>query len=71
MKNLESLLLNPILLAVKKLFGADLPEHQVNFQTTRKEFDGDVTLVVFPIVRFAKKSPEETAEVIVMQFIFV
>ena len=64
MKNLESLLLNPILLAVKKLFGADLPEHQVNFQTTRKEFQGDVTLVVFPIVRFAKKSPEETAEVI-------
>ena len=64
MKNLESLLLNPILLAVKKLFGADLPENQVNFQTTRKEFQGDVTLVVFPIVRFAKKSPEETAEVI-------
>ena len=64
MKNLELRLLNPILLAVKKLFGADLPAHQVNFQTTRKEFDGDVTLVVFPIVRFAKKSPEETAEVI-------
>ena len=64
MKNLESLLLKPILLAVKNLFGADLPEHQVNFQTTRKEFQGDVTLVVFPIVRFAKKSPEETAEVI-------
>jgi arginyl-tRNA synthetase len=64
MKNLELRLLNPILLAVKKLFGADLPGHQVNFQTTRKEFDGDVTLVVFPMVRFAKKSPEETAEVI-------
>ena len=64
MKNLELRLLNPILLAVKKLFGADLSEHQVNFQTTRKEFDGDVTLVVFPMVRFAKKSPEETAEVI-------
>ena len=64
MKNLELRLLNPILLAVKKLFGADLPAHQVNFQTTRKEFDGDVTLVVFPMVRFAKKSPEETAEVI-------
>jgi arginyl-tRNA synthetase len=64
MKNLELRLLNPILLAVKKLFGADLPEHQVNFQTTRKEFDGDVTLVVFPMVRFAKKSPEETAQVI-------
>lgn len=62
MKNLESLLLNPILVAVKKLFGADLPEHQVNFQTTRKEFQGDVTLVVFPMVRFAKKTPEKTAE---------
>ena len=31
-------------------------------QETRKEFDGDVTLVVFPFVRAAKKKPEEVAE---------
>jgi arginyl-tRNA synthetase len=64
MKDLEILLVKPILAAVKELFGADLPENQVNFQTTRKEFEGDITLVVFPMVRFAKKSPEQTAEVL-------
>jgi len=62
MKDLEILLVNPVLTAVKELFGADLPETQVNFQTTRKEFEGDITLVVFPMVRFAKKGPEQTAE---------
>lgn len=62
MKELEIRLVNPILTAVKELYGADLPENQVNFQTTRKEFEGDITLVVFPMVRFAKKGPEQTAE---------
>ena len=62
MKDLEIQLLQPVKTAVKELFGADLPENQVNFQTTRKEFEGDITLVVFPVVRFAKKGPEQTAE---------
>jgi arginyl-tRNA synthetase len=62
MKDLEILLVKHILTAVKELFGADLPENQVNFQTTRKEFEGDITLVVFPMVRFAKKGPEQTAD---------
>jgi arginyl-tRNA synthetase len=62
MKDLEIRLLHPIIAAVKELYGADLPENQVNFQTTRKEFEGDLTLVVFPVVRFAKKGPEQTAE---------
>jgi len=62
MKDLEILLVNTILTAVKELFGAALPENQVNFQSTRKEFEGDITLVVFPMVRFAKKGPEQTAE---------
>lgn len=64
MKDLELLLVKPILAAVKELFGTDLPENQVNFQITRKEFEGDITLVVFPMVRFAKKGPEQTAEVL-------
>ena len=62
MKDLEIRLLHPIIAAVKELYGADLPENQVNFQTTRKEFEGDLTLVVFPVVRFAKKGPEQTAD---------
>ena len=62
MKEIELQLLQPITDAVKELFAADIPTNQINFQTTRKEFDGDVTLVVFPMVRFAKKTPEQTAD---------
>ena len=61
MKEIELQLIQPITNVVKELFTADIPENQINFQTTRKEFDGDVTLVVFPMVRLAKKSPEQTA----------
>ena len=61
MKEIELQLIQPITDAVKELFTADIPSNQINFQTTRKEFDGDVTLVVFPMVRLAKKSPEQTA----------
>ena len=62
MKEIELQLIQPITDAVKELFKADIPANQINFQTTRKEFDGDITLVVFPMVRLAKKSPEQTAD---------
>ena len=62
MKEIELQLIQPITDAVKELFKADIPANQINLQTTRKEFDGDVTLVVFPMVRLAKKSPEQTAD---------
>ena len=62
MKEIELQLIQPITDAVKELFKADIPANQIIFQTTRKEFDGDVTLVVFPMVRLAKKSPEQTAD---------
>jgi len=48
--------------AVKTLFGGDLPENQITLQETRKEFEGQLTVVVFPIVRFSKKSPEATGD---------
>ena len=47
--------------AVKELYGQDVAESVINLQETRKEFEGQVTIVVFPIVKFSKKSPEETA----------
>lgn len=50
--------------AIKSLFGADIDPNQVSFQKTRKEFEGDVTLVVFPLTRVSKKSPEDTANAI-------
>ena len=62
MKEIELQLIHPITNAVKDLFTADIPANQINFQTTRKEFEGDVTLVVFPMVRFAKRTPEQTAD---------
>ncbi|WP_257668021.1 arginine--tRNA ligase [Parapedobacter tibetensis] len=46
--------------AVKELYGADMPENQIALQETRKEFDGQITIVVFPITRFSKKAPEAT-----------
>ena len=47
--------------AVKELYGQEIAENVINIQETRKEFEGQITIVVFPIVRFSKKSPEETA----------
>ncbi len=47
--------------AFKALFCTDLSQNQINLEQTKKEFEGHVTFVVFPYVRFTKKSPEETA----------
>ncbi len=47
--------------AVKELYGQDIAENVINLQETRKEFEGQVTIVVFPFVRFSKRTPEETA----------
>ena len=49
---------------LKSEFGVDVPKEQIQFQQTRKDFEGDTTLVVFPLVRFTKKSPPETANLI-------
>lgn len=47
--------------AVKALYGQDVPEKMVQLQKTRPEFEGNLTLVVFPFLKMSKKSPEETA----------
>ncbi|MGI4727875.1 MAG: arginine--tRNA ligase [Janthinobacterium lividum] len=47
--------------AVKTLFDADINAESLTLQQTRKEFEGDVTIVVFPITKFSRKSPEQTA----------
>ncbi len=49
---------------VNQLFDFNFQDSQIQFQQTRKEFEGDITLVVFPLVKVAKKSPEETGKVI-------
>ncbi|TDO20968.1 arginyl-tRNA synthetase [Pedobacter duraquae] len=47
--------------AVKELYQQEIPETQLAIQDTRAEFEGQLTIVVFPVVRFSKKSPEATA----------
>ncbi|HNU33180.1 MAG TPA: arginine--tRNA ligase [Bacteroidia bacterium] len=59
----HSLSLNTIT-AAKKIFDADIQPSQIQFQQTKKEFEGDITLVVFPLTKFSKKSPEETGKLI-------
>ncbi|WP_028296598.1 arginine--tRNA ligase [Olivibacter sitiensis] len=48
--------------ALKELYGVELDANTINIQETRKEFDGQVTVVTFPFTRFSKKSPEQTGE---------
>lgn len=46
--------------AIKHLYDTDVAPGDVNLQETRKEFEGQVTIVTFPFTRFSKKSPEQT-----------
>ncbi|MNX82028.1 Arginine--tRNA ligase [compost metagenome] len=48
--------------AVKALYNADILEHQIALQATRKEFEGQITIVTFPVTRFSKSSPEQTGK---------
>ncbi|MBQ8222401.1 MAG: arginine--tRNA ligase [Bacteroidales bacterium] len=59
---LEEILRQLFVDAFTKLYGQEPPVQQVNFQKTRPEFEGDVTIVVFPFVKMAKKSPEVMAD---------
>jgi arginyl-tRNA synthetase len=48
--------------AIQSLYNTEVAAEQVQFQTTKKEFEGDITLVVFPFVKAARKSPEQAGE---------
>jgi arginyl-tRNA synthetase len=62
--SIERVLISHIQQALNELFGLDTMSDQLTVQPTRKEFEGDFTLVVFPFVKAARKSPEETARMI-------
>lgn len=59
-KSIQELLIEKTVEAVSTLYSAAIPASQLALQETRKEFEGQITLVVFPITRFSKKSPEVT-----------
>ena len=48
--------------AVKSLYGVDFEAGKITLQATRKEFEGNITVVVFPFLKASKKSPEATAQ---------
>ncbi|SEA69401.1 arginine--tRNA ligase [Pedobacter hartonius] len=54
-------IITEVVKGIKQLYNQDVEESLISIQDTRKEFEGQATIVVFPIVRFSKKSPEQTA----------
>ena len=59
---IESQIMSAAIKAVKTLYGQDVPEKMVQLQKTRSEFEGNLTLVVFPFLKISKKNPELTAQ---------
>lgn len=64
MTPIEDIIISAAKNAVKELFDQEPSNNLIQLQHTRKDFEGDFTLVTFPLVRFAKKSPEETGKLI-------
>jgi len=59
--NIETTISSKVVEAVKTLYGQDVPEKMVQLQKTKREFEGNLTLVVFPLLKISRKKPEDTA----------
>ncbi len=59
---IESNISNKVVKAIRDLYGQEVPEKMVQLQKTRSEFEGSLTLVVFPFLKMSKKKPEDTAK---------
>lgn len=64
MQSIESILSAPVAKAIETLFGAAIDPKSITFQRTNPQFEGDITLVVFPYVKLAGKGPEQTGQAI-------
>ncbi len=60
--NIEQQINAAALAAVKELYGAEVPAKMIQLQKTKKEFEGSLTLVTFPLLKTSRKKPEETAQ---------
>ncbi len=58
---IEQKIIDAVIDGVRALYGAELQPAQVQLQKTKKEFEGNLTVVVFPFVKMARKSPEAAA----------
>ena len=59
---IEDKLVVSVISGLKALYGQEVPEKMVQMQKTKKEFEGHLTLVVFPFLKMSKKGPEQTAQ---------
>ena len=59
---MEKLIAQKVVEGIHHLYGESLQENQAQPQKTKPDFEGDLTVVVFPFLRASKKSPEQTAE---------
>lgn len=59
--SIESIIAEGVVKAVKELYGADIEPKTVTPSATKKEFEGDLTVVVFPLLKASRKTPEATA----------
>ncbi len=62
--NIDEVIASSVVRAVKALYNADITSEQVQLQKTKKEFEGHLTLVVFPFLRISRQKPEDTANAI-------
>ena len=60
--DIQQKLVASVIAGLKALYGQEVPAAQVQLQKTKKEFEGHLTLVVFPFLRMSKKGPEQTAQ---------
>ncbi len=60
--NVEEIVAKSAQKVIENLYGQPVDSKLIQLQTTKKEFEGDLTLMVFPFVKMSKKKPEETAE---------
>lgn len=58
---IENILATKTIEAIQSLYGQSITGKQVSIQKTRKDFEGDYTIVVFPFLKISRKKPEETA----------
>ena len=59
---IEDKLVASVISGLKALYGQEVPEKMVQLQKTKKEFEGHLTLVVFPFLKMSKKGPDQTAQ---------
>lgn len=60
--NIESEIIAAVVQAVKECYGQDVPTTMVQLQKTKAEFEGNLTLVVFPFLKLSRLKPEDTAQ---------